>query len=388
MTQEKYNNKDIKILIVDDVADSIQVIGSILMEQGYDISFSSSGNEALTMISNNSYDLLLLDILMPLMDGFELCEKITQDPSTAKTPIVFLTAKTDQESIAKGFALGARDYVSKPFKTEELLARVKTQVELIRQREQLEKMNTLLENKVRERTRQLSIANQQLQNLEKAKNNFLSLISHELRTPLNILSGFSQILEESLKKTEDLDALQHIMSASEKLIKLSETALLITELQLGNYDLILKQTNLAGLCRKLIEAQSKKLAERNIIIQNNVFGDIYIKGNPPLLLNSLQRLLENAMEAIKANGTITIGLEQTEKETVFSISDTGPGFAQATLDQVFDLFAKEVENSLHAGFGLGLPAVKLVMDLHGASVHADNQPEGGAVITLRFPSSH
>jgi len=118
------------ILIVDDVPKNIQVLGSILMKENYQIAYSQNGREALEMIAKNRYDLVLLDIMMPELDGYEVCEQLRSNNKTKNLPIIFLTAKTDAESIKKGFQLGGNDFLTKPFNAEELLARVKTQLEL------------------------------------------------------------------------------------------------------------------------------------------------------------------------------------------------------------------------------------------------------------------
>lgn len=383
-----YSNSDIKLLIIDDVADNLQVIGSILMEQNYDVSFARSGEEALGILENNNFDLILLDILMPVMDGFEVCKKIRKKPEITNIPIVFLTARSDIDSVIKGFDLGAQDYISKPFKAEELLARVKTQVELKKQREQLEDMNSLLEKRVNERTRQLREANQQLAILEKAKNNFLTLISHELRTPLNILSGFSEILEESLKEKADVEALKHIRSSTEKLINLSETALLITEIQLGKYLFDFKPVDLVEITREALRRHASSINKKAIKTNTRLPEKLFIKGDHDLLLNSVVRIIENAVEVIDQSGNIYIDSTETDKEIEYIIGDDGPGFTADNLKKIFEVFSKNIDISSYSGFGLGLPAVKLVMDIHAGTIEARNRQQGGAQISLKFPKEN
>ncbi len=140
----KYN-----VLIVDDVVDNIQMAMNILKEENYNLTFALSGEEALTLLEQNDFDIILLDIMMPGMDGYEVCQKIKKIDKYLNVPIVFLTAKTDIDSITKGFSLGAVDYLIKPFHAEELLARVKTQLELYRSKLVLEEHNLSLEAKVK-----------------------------------------------------------------------------------------------------------------------------------------------------------------------------------------------------------------------------------------------
>ncbi len=144
--------KKCKILIVDDVPKNIQVVANILQSRGYSMAFAQNGETALELTRANPFDLILLDIMMPGMDGFEVCQKIRENPDTAAVPVLFLTAKTDTESIVKGFASGAMDYVIKPVNEAELLARVKTHLELYRASREMREMNLRLREEIRERT--------------------------------------------------------------------------------------------------------------------------------------------------------------------------------------------------------------------------------------------
>jgi len=144
--------KKCKILIVDDIPKNIQVVANILQSRGYSMAFAQNGETALELTRANPFDLILLDIMMPGMDGFEVCQRIRENPDTAAVPVLFLTAKTDTESIVKGFASGAMDYVIKPVNEAELLARVKTHLELYRASREMREMNLRLREEIRERT--------------------------------------------------------------------------------------------------------------------------------------------------------------------------------------------------------------------------------------------
>src|SRR6056297_912463 len=136
-----------KILIVDDNPKNLQVLGNLLEKQQYNVEYALSGKEALAWVNSEQFDLILLDIMMPGMDGYEVCETIRKDEQYQDIPIIFLTAKTDKESIVKGFELNAQDYVSKPFDTAELLARINTHLELKDSRDKLKDVNQWLEQK-------------------------------------------------------------------------------------------------------------------------------------------------------------------------------------------------------------------------------------------------
>ncbi len=131
------NNRSFKVLIVDDVSTNIQMVANILKDEGYQMAYAQGGEAALAKAQSHLFDLILLDVMMPRIDGFEVCRRLKQNPATADVPVVFLTAKGDAKSIAKGFEPGGLDYVTKPFRPVELLARVKTRLELKRSREEL-----------------------------------------------------------------------------------------------------------------------------------------------------------------------------------------------------------------------------------------------------------
>jgi two-component system sensor histidine kinase/response regulator len=184
------------ILIVDDIAENIEVLGTILALDGYKIGIARKGMEALMRARTGMYDLILLDIIMPEMDGFEVCRRLKSDSFTREIPIIFLSARIDKVSIVRGLEAGGQDYVTKPFNAHELLARIKTHIELREKTMALEVLNKSLEARVEERTAELIRAHKKLSLLEKAKSDFLAIISHEIRTPLNAVVNLIQLLQE------------------------------------------------------------------------------------------------------------------------------------------------------------------------------------------------
>lgn len=381
-----YQNKDIKILVVDDNPQNIQIIGQNLMEQGFKVSYAINGAEALKILkSDPTFDLILLDILMPGIDGFEVCKQIKSNPAYDAISIIFLTARSDSNSVIQGLKLGANDYISKPFNAEELLLRVKTQVELKKQREKLEHVNQELEIKVNEKTTLLRQANERLGILEKSKSDFLKLVSHEMRTPLNIINGFTELLSESLQGTEYAEDLADLKNYSDKLISLAETALLITEIQLGKYTLDFEEIDLYLLCEKATEKCVLSYPDTNITYYNHIKPKTStIKGDGGLLLNIVTKITENAIIACKKGVEISFRTTEDDQNVRLEINDNGPGFSEGDLGRLFEIFAKEGPSESHNGFGLGLATVKLVLDLHSGEVQIKNSPQGGASVSLVF----
>lgn len=183
------NKKKFKILIVDDIPKNIQLAANILQEEGYQMAFAQSGESALSQAQYNRFDLILLDVMMPDMDGFTVCEQLRENSANRDVPIIFLTAKNLSESIVKGFEVGAMDYVTKPFHGPELLARVKIQLELFRSREELKKLNQQLKIEISER---LQIEEE----LRKSEENYRYLAVHDNLTGLNNTRYLYQSLGE------------------------------------------------------------------------------------------------------------------------------------------------------------------------------------------------
>src|SRR5262249_11632109 len=164
-----------RILVVDDVVQNLQVVGTMLRNEGYDVMPASSGPQALERVRVRLPDLILLDLMMPEMDGLEVCRRLKADPQNRQIPIIFLTASNEMEHLVKGFEAGAVDYVTKPFNGAELLARVRTHLELKLARERLREMND-------------------------EKNEFMGIAAHDLRNPLSAIRGYAEMMLEDAQE--------------------------------------------------------------------------------------------------------------------------------------------------------------------------------------------
>ena len=303
---KKKENKDFRILIVDDVPKNIQVLGNILINEEYQISYTQDGYHALSLIRKNKFDLILLDIMMPEIDGYEVCKRIMANPETASIPIIFLTAKADKESVIKGFKYGASDYITKPFNPEELLSRVRTHLELKYKKEILENINFELEQKVQKRTAELSAANKKLLTLDKAKSDFLNIISHEIRTPLNGIQGLTDLLTDSMDKKQQLNYIESLKDASDRLVKFSETALLITSLSTKRQIIKTLPVNLSDLLNECINTNIQNNTKKIKFIIDALPDDIKIFGDPKLLKICFDNIIDNAVKYSPENGIIEI----------------------------------------------------------------------------------
>jgi len=191
------------VLIVDDIPENLQVLGNILLQKGLDVGFATNGEEALEAIEYSKPDIILLDIMMPGMSGITVCQKLKANPETKDIPVIFITAKAQPEDIIKGFEVGAVDYVTKPFNSGELIARVSIQLELKKSRDLIAKQN------------------QELHELNATKDKFFSIIAHDLRGPFSGLLGLTDLLSqegETMQTDEIIDLIKKIHQTLKKSI--------------------------------------------------------------------------------------------------------------------------------------------------------------------------
>jgi DNA-binding response OmpR family regulator len=222
------------IMIVDDNPSNLKLLEDMLSQQGYGVCSFPLGRLALASAMKNLPSLILLDVNMPEMNGYEVCEQLKSSPQLADIPVIFLSALTEVEDKVKAFRSGAVDYISKPFQVEEVRARVETHLKLHGLQQALKLQNEHLEEAVAVRTRELDEANNRLTILDRSKNEFLNLISHEFRTPLNGLLGVGELILEGMPVTRENVELQELFQHSrQRILTILNDALLLTEIDVS-----------------------------------------------------------------------------------------------------------------------------------------------------------
>ncbi len=381
-----FNYSDFTILIVDDVPKNIQVLGSILRPLGYNVEFATNGRQAIQWVRENNFDLVLLDIMMPEISGFEVCEEIRKIERYSDIPVIFLTAKTDGESIVKGFELGAQDYVTKPFEANELLARVKTHLQLKRSRVLLAEMNKWLENEVAERTAELLAAKKELEELDHVKTEFLKLLNHEIRTPLNGILGGLSIIQDFDLPEEVGQFLQMLDLSAKRLEKFSYKALDISAMRtMGKDALNLKVNNIIEILHEVISKMSELAKTKDISINMACFNeDIRVLTDQVKMGNTLSYILENAIRFSDIGSDIFITAEMKNNQFICSIKDQGTGFSDYALQQLFKPFSN-VKHHIDSNTGLSLYYAKLVMDAQSGTISVEKNLPCGSEIILTLP---
>ncbi len=388
------NKRKFKILTVDDNIKNIQVVGSILKESDYQVGFAFNGTQAIELLSSSDdYDLVLLDVNMPGIDGYETCRRIRKNKQLKDIPVIFLTALDDTKNLVEGFEAGGQDYITKPFNTQELLMRVQTHVELKHSREQLKNANLLLEQKVAERTHQLSEANKELvkvnnelQGLDEVKADFLKLISHEINTPLNGIIGFTSILKEELANNKFYELLQYLDVSAKRLEKFAQLSLLVTEFRTKKKAIATRSLELMSIFSQVIDVLKEPIENKQIDVAFDFASDdeAVVYGEPELVRLCLERILNNSVRYSPVKGVVTISMYKEDKATSVVFSDQGKGFAEKILNAPFRLF-NIGEEHLDEDKGISLALTKMIMDAHGGAIEIANNNSGGGVVKLSFP---
>lgn len=388
-----------RIMIIDDLKENLGLLDKTLSKQGYDIRVFNNPMIALKAIANSRPDLILLDINMPQMNGFEVCIEIKKDNKAKSIPIIFLTAQDDKESKIKAFNYGGVDYITKPFIMEELCARVETHIKISSLQRELQEMNEILEEKVKLRTKELEnelqirretekklqIAKEEAENANRAKTMFLANVSHELRTPLNGIVGITEILKSSTITEELKEFLEYQIEAEETMIKLVEDLLNIEKIETDKVELQLSKMNLKESIKREILMIESRAEKKEIEVYANIEEEIpeILIGDEEKVCEVISQLLNNALKFTE-KGSIGIEVKKREENknsiTIeFSIQDTGIGIGEEEKIRLFQIFSQGDGSYTknYQGMGLGLMiSIKMVEAMGGELDYSSEKGKG------------
>lgn len=377
------------ILVVDDIGENLQVLGNILNKEGFDTSFALNGKQALAIIEDTLPDLILLDISMPVMDGFEVCTILKKDERTKNIPIIFLTARTEIDNMVHGFTLGADDYVTKPFNTLELLARVKAHIDLKKSKDYILEQNKKLSDLVD----QLSKNNVELNKLIASKDKFFSIIAHDLKGPVGNLNSFLNFMAEHsdvITKEEFQKDLMSLQSSSKKIKDLLENLLTWARSQRGDIEYKPDKFNLFRLIQSNIllfesSVKNKKITLRNLIEENQTGYFDY-----EMIKTVFRNLISNAIKYTSENGFIIIIAKELERQIEITIKDTGTGMNKSVSQNLFKIDVKHFSTdgtNGEKGTGLGLILCKEFIDRHGGEIWVESEEGKGSEFKFTIPKS-
>ena len=369
------------ILIVDDDEVVREIMSATLEDAGFNVATAADGETALKLCIENPPDLVIADVLMPGMDGFQLCQELRQRPETGYIPILVATGLDDVPSIVKAFDVGATDFINKPIKWIILNYRVQYMLRTSRVAQELR------ENQVR-----LLSAKEAAESANRAKSEFLANMSHELRTPLNAVIGFSNVMQQQMfgpmpdKYREYSKVIEesgtHLLTIINSILDLARadaSRLTLDEREVEIADVV-------AFCESIIRGMAQKA---DVAFVSDIDEALpYVFADPTKLQQILINLLANAIKFTPPSGTVTltIGLD-AGGDLMFRIEDTGIGIPADKIELALAPFG-QVDSRLsrkYDGVGLGLPLTKILVELHGGELEIDSKVDAGTVVTVRIP---
>jgi len=371
-----------RILIVDDNREIRMVLQRHLRKKGYEISQAEDGKMALLKVGQEKHDLILLDVMMPGMNGFEVCQQLKQEATTKDIPVIFLTAKADTDDVIAGLELGAVDYVAKPFNHKELLTRVNTHIEL-----KAAKDIILLQRE------ELKQANEELKNANAAKDKFFSIISHDLGNLFHTLIGFSSFLtmqtdKISAEQKEDFLQSIHIQRASQKGYSLLSNLLEWARAQTGQITSKPAVLNLKSLVADNMALLSSNANAKSIKLSSSISETTTVFADKNMLDTVIRNLLANAIKFTPVNGEVKIVSEEKDSEVEISISDTGVGISPKDIEKLFrvDINHSTIGTGEEKGTGLGLILCQEFVEKNGGMIWVESEIGKGSTFYIRLSS--
>jgi len=381
------------ILIIDDNPTNIKLVEEYLTMHDFTTIVARDGEMGLKRAKFSRPDLILLDVLMPYMNEFEVCRRLKADEETKAIPVIFMTVKDHVEDKVKGFEAGGVDYITKPAQQEEVFARVRTHVKLQEQQRRLQ-----------QQAQELEVAKRVAEQANQIKSTFLANMSHELRSPLTAILGFAQLLGRDQRLERDQrESLSIITHSGEHLLSLINQVLDISKIEAGRVTLNTKNVDLYRLLDEVenmftLKAKRKHL---HLLFERDDTVPQYIRTDDVKLRQILINLLNNAVKFTQEGGVVLrisdcgLGNEPTPhpsqegkskiRNLKFEISDTGPGIAPEEMDKLFEAFGQtEFGRHAHEGTGLGLPISRKFAQMMGGDIQAKSEVGRGTIFTCEI----
>ncbi len=371
----------VKILVVDDQPAKLLTYDAILTELGEELIRANSAREALEALLKHEIAVVLADVCMPDLDGYELAAMIRQHPRCQKTSIIFVSAVMMAEpDRLRGYQSGAVDYVPVPVVPEILRAKVKVFAELYRKTRALEELNAELERRVAARTAELEATTAALRDADRRKDEFLAMLAHELRNPLAPIRTAVQLLRlKELPEAHSARARDTIDRQVEHLVCLIDDLLDVSRITRGMITLQREPVPASAIVARAIEITRPAIdAKRHELILDLADDPLTVEGDRTRLVQIIGNVLHNATKFMEPGGRIVLRVTREGGSAVFTIKDDGIGIPADRIDRVFDLFTQVhgVGDGAQGGLGIGLALVRRLVEMHGGTVAARSEGPG------------
>nr|WP_306447287.1 hybrid sensor histidine kinase/response regulator [Odoribacter splanchnicus] len=367
------NPAEFKLLVVDDVQTNVLLLKALLSKEGYGILVANNGQEALEVIRNENPDLILLDVMMPGMDGFEVAERLKSEEYRCEIPIIFLTALDDTQSIVNGFKLGAGDFISKPFRKEELMVRIKHQLSLVAARRIIEEKNEELRKTIAGRDKMYSV------------------IAHDLRSPMASMKMLLNTIMMSVEKDkidpDIFDMLEMSNKTSEEVFSLLDNLLKWTKSQLGKLTVISQKLDISGLADGVVEVMNSVAEVKHIKLIRTDHESFFVYVDIEMIKSILRNLISNAVKFSNPDSEIKVGIKAEDGKVIVSVTDSGKGIKKEDQHKLLKdstHFTTYGTNS-EEGSGLGLLLCRDFARKNGGELWFESEENLGSVFSFSLP---
>ena len=367
------NPAEFKLLVVDDVQTNVLLLKALLGKEGYGILVANNGQEALEVIRNENPDLILLDVMMPGMDGFEVAERLKSEEFRCEIPIIFLTALDDTQSIVNGFKLGVGDFISKPFRKEELMVRIKHQLSLVAARRIIEEKNEELRKTIAGRDKMYSV------------------IAHDLRSPMASMKMLLNTIMMSVEKDkidpDIFDMLEMSNKTSEEVFSLLDNLLKWTKSQLGKLTVIPQKLDISGLADGVVEVMNSVAEVKHIKLIRTDHESFFVYVDIEMIKSMLRNLISNAVKFSNPDSEIKVGIKAEDGKVIVSVTDSGKGIKKEDQHKLLKdstHFTTYGTNS-EEGSGLGLLLCRDFARKNGGELWFESEENLGSVFSFSLP---
>jgi two-component system sensor histidine kinase/response regulator len=374
--------QEVTVLIVDDTPANLAVVVDSLEQLDVEVAVAQDGEEALARAEYLRPALILLDVVMPRIDGFELCRRLKSKDSTRDIPVIFMTSSGGEGDKLKGFEVGAVDYLTKPLHIAEVRARVNAHLTLQRMRKELQVQNARLQREIRERVQ----AEEQLRESNHELEAFTYSASHDLRAPLRAISGYASMLTERPEAMDECTrtTVDKILLAAQQMERLIRD--LLNYARTGQREMLAEPVSLEPFLQEIESTFQTRIKEGGVQFQI-VRPLAPLIGDPTLIKQILTNLVDNALTYRRRDGSPRVSVASTVvgDRTVLSVSDNGIGIAPEYHDKIFQVFQRLHAESEYAGTGIGLAIVAKAARAMGGTVRVSSKAGEGSTFQVSLP---